>query len=158
MSLQTNNAGFKVVDGKEKYTVSIDQYTALIINSFGISDPSGIPLKGQTINTVTVNWTLNKNDILSQTINAVSVATNLRTRTLTGLGLTHVSLLANRTFTLVVDDGKGQPGSVKTAQAVLTFGNYIYRGFLTEDLLNGGYSDNQIATFITGLTKTSQSR
>ncbi len=150
-----------------RYTISYLEVVALagtLSISNVVTTPSGsaylsgvLPLKGALVNDISLVWTLTKAgsaaQVASQALRGEPIDNTLRDYTFEDVDLEHDSLLADRTFTLVADDGLGNPGSSVNLSVVLNFGNKIYKveGPLIEDddltlasmLLSGGFEIRQ---------------
>lgn len=110
-------------------------YEPMAINSFKAT-PSTAEI-GSTVNTITLDWTLNKIPIvLTVDGEAVDVESE-------GMGLANVGITANKTWTLAATDERGATAS-KTAS--LTFLNGVYYGV-------ADVSKTIDSAFILGLTK-----
>lgn len=94
------------------------------IDITGISNDVGTVEMGQTIDEVTISWVLNKIPAV-QTLDGAAVDVDLRSMTLTGLGIT-----ANRSFALAVTDERSATDSASTS---ITFLNGVYYGILDDD-------------------------
>lgn len=97
-------------------------YKAIEITS--ISNNVGTVEIGSTVDTVTINWELNK-DPISQTLDGGALAASARSVTLEGLALTE-----DTTFVLSVTDERGAVASTPTTS--VKFLNGVYYGVLAE--------------------------
>ncbi len=61
--------------------------------------------KGSTVNTVTLNWTLNKPDVISQTVTGTNISPTVVPIADRTVSLTSLALTTNGTWTLTIDDG-----------------------------------------------------
>lgn len=108
-------------------------YTPISISGF--SNNHSTNEKGQTITSLTFNWTLNKTPT-SQKLNEETLSNSVRTHTLSSLSITN-----NTTYTLKVSDGKTE----KTASTSVNFLNKAYWGVASA-------SDNIDNAFVLGLS------
>ena len=108
-------------------------YSPITITSF--SHSSGTREMGETVNNVTFNWTTNKTPT-SLTLNGNSIEPELKSKTLTGLGLTSTS-----SFDLIAYDEKGNNKKTTT----INFYNGVYYGV--------GYIPHVDSDFIKELSK-----
>ena len=111
-------------------TVADLKYEAISItgisnNATGSFKTASVLEKGSSIDSVTINWSLNK-EPASQTLDGETLANDVRSKTLTGLAMTE-----NRTFRLTVTDERG---ALDTEPATtISFVNGVYYGVLAED-------------------------
>ena len=97
-------------------------YVAIDITSIK-NDVGSVVELGSTIDEVTVTWTINKQPE-SQTLDGTAVDAALRSKTLSGLGLT-----ANKTFTVAATDERG---ATDKATTTISFYNGVYYGVLAD--------------------------
>ena len=102
-------------------------YKAIEITS--ISNNVGTVERGTVVNTVTINWELNK-DPISQTLDGGALSTDIRSVTL-GTEAAPLGLQVDTTFVLAVTDERGAVANTPTT--AVKFLNGVYYGVLAED-------------------------
>lgn len=127
-SLTINGKKFVIPLGEMESEISALQqdmadlkYAAIDITS--VSNSIGTVELGSTVDTVTVNWAVNKEPV-SQTVNGEAIAADLRTLTLKNLGLTKETAI-----TVTATDERGATDKATTR---VYFYNGVYYGVLED--------------------------
>lgn len=117
-------------------------YVKPVITSFTTSPVAGSYELGSSIDSITFNWTYNK-DIVSQSLTNCTIALNDRTTTY------NTSITSNKSFTLTASDGENSVSNTKS----FIFTNKVWYGSNVE----GTYDDDFILGLSTGKLQTSKS-
>lgn len=110
----------RLIEGLRK---DIEDLKYVPIEVTGISNDIKVAELGSTVDALTVSWSLNK-DPASQTVDGISVEPEVRSKALTGLGLT-----AYRKFTVEATDEREASHSRDTS---VSFYNGVYYGVLED--------------------------
>jgi hypothetical protein len=139
-----------------RFRPNYEPYTDLVVNltliaKEGVTIRSNPVLKGTIIDNIELDWTYNK-DIATQTLTDTGV---LSDPTLIAADRSYdfsgISVTSNITLTISGNDGNGEPGSVDSDAASITFGNYLVLG-ISADLT--GELVTTLTALIAGFTKT----
>ena len=139
------------VDG-QKFRINYNPYigliTSLSLGAYIEGTLTSLPItKGRIVDEVRLNWTYNKQTIVSQilTLDGVDESLDIELRTITKSSL---NITSDKTATITGNDGESKSESVHSNSKIVTFGNYQIYGNFTKML---GENEDAINNMITNL-------